>query len=365
LFETIAEVLTLINNYTFMRAYFFRCFNFILVVVLISSCSSTNLVFMNVQEPAPITMPPYIKAVGVINRSLPTEETKKVNVIDEVLSIEGPELDKAGAIESVAGLGDELSKNDRFTDVANLNDIDLRTTGAGVFPAALSWETVQQICTDRHLDALFSLELFDTDTKVNYTATPITVKTPFGSIPGFEHQANMTTYVKTGWRIYDPAGKNIIDEYTIGKTLNFSGKGITPALALEGLIGRKDAVKQAGNAAGHQYAITILPYWTRVTRDYYVRGTYNFKIAQRKARTGNWDEAAQLWEKETNNGKRKVAGRACYNMAIINEINGDLDAAIGWAQKSYENYNIRLALRYVNILRNRKARTNVLRQQEY
>ena len=42
-------------------------------------------------------------------------------------------------------------------------------------------------------------------------------------------------------------------------------------------------------------------------------------------------------------------------MAILGEINGDLDAAIQWAQKAYENYNNKLALKYVSILKNRKA----------
>jgi hypothetical protein len=47
-------------------------------------------------------------------------------------------------------------------------------------------------------------------------------------------------------------------------------------------------------------------------------------------------------------------------MAILNEINGDLDAAISWAQKSYEDYNNRLALQYVNMLRNRKQKVGKL-----
>jgi hypothetical protein len=60
----------------------------------------------------------------------------------------------------------------------------------------------------------------------------------------------------------------------------------------------------------------------------------------------------------------KIAGRAAYNMAIINEINGDLDAALKWAQKSYEDYNNKLGLNYVRILENRKAKNFALEQQE-
>ena len=69
---------------------------------------------MNIKEPAPVTMPSYIKIVGIINRSLASEETRKINVLDEVLSAEGPELDKAGAQESITGLKDQLMTNDRF-----------------------------------------------------------------------------------------------------------------------------------------------------------------------------------------------------------------------------------------------------------
>ena len=68
--------------------------------------------------------------------------------------------------------------------------------------------------------------------------------------------------------------------------------------------------------------------------------------------------------KETNNSSRKIAGRAAYNMAIINEINGDIDSALKWAQKSYEDSNNKLALDYVRILENRQYKNEVLVTQE-
>ena len=94
-----------------------------------------------------------------------------------------------------------------------------------------------------------------------------------------------------------------------------------------------------------------------------MRGTDNFKIAKRRAQTGNWDGAAELWEKEIDNPKSKVAGRAHYNMAIINEINGNLDEAIQWARKAYSDYNNKLALDYVRILEERERRNARLQEQ--
>jgi hypothetical protein len=336
----------------------------ILITALALSSCKTQQLYLNVVEPAPVTIPSYIKSAGIINRSMPTDETKAIDIIDKALSLEGANLDKDGAQESIKGLSDELLNNRRFTEVKTLNDIDFRTPKLLMFPNPLSWEIVDQICKETSIDALFSLEKFDTDTRINYSTRKVDIKTPLGSIPGLEHQADMETIVKTGWRIYDPAAKTILDEYIYEESIVFSGRGINPLLAAAALIGRKDAVNKVSNKAGHGYALRILPYQLRVMRDYYVKGTDNFKIARRKAQLGKWDEAGLLWEKETGNSSMKIAGRATYNMAIINEINGDLDSALQWAQKAWEDYNVKLALKYVRILENRKYKNDVLKMQE-
>jgi hypothetical protein len=324
------------------------------------SCSSTNLVFISVKEPAPVTVPGYIKSVTIVNRSKPSDQNRVIDDIHRVFSMESKNLVEEGGKACVNGLNDEMVANNRFDRIVKLDTTDLRTYGAGVFPAQLDWTQVEKICRETHTDALFALEMFDTDSKLNYSATPASIHTGFGSLPALESHVAMNTLVKTGWRMYDPKGRVVLDESYISKELQFAGNGINPVAAAGALIEKKEAVKQAGIAAGHLYATKIDPYWIRVTRDYFVRGNQNFYIARRKAQTGNWDAAGDLWLKETGSTKRKIAGRACYNMAIINEINGDIDSAIQWAQKAYEDYRIRIALHYVNILRNRKANNALL-----
>lgn len=335
----------------------------LLTALALFSCKTQQL-YLNVTEPAPVTLPSYIKSVGVINRSVPTDETKKLDILDKALSLEGVDLDKDGALESIRGLSDELMNNSRFVEVKTLNNIDFRTSALTDFPTPLTWEIVEKICSETKTDALFSLEKFDTDTHLNYSNRKVDLKTPLGTIPGIEHQADMETLVKTGWRIYDPSSKVVLDEYIFNQSIVFSGRGINPLVAASALVGRKDAVNQVSNKAGHGYALRIIPFRLRVMRDYYVKGTNNFKIAKRKAQVGKWDEAGLLWEKETANSSTKIAGRACYNMAIINEINGDLDSALKWAQKSYEDTNNKLALRYVRILENRRYKSDILKMQE-
>jgi hypothetical protein len=341
-----------------------KIYVFIIIVGLTLVSCKTNELYINVVQPAPVTLSPDIKKIGVINRSMPTDETKVADIIDKVLSLEGMDLDKEGALESISGLSEELTNNNRFTEVKTLNNIDFRASRIGILPPALSWRLVDSICTITGTDALFALERYDTDTKISYSTHSGKMNTPLGGLPMIEHQASMETIIKTGWRIYDPARMAIPDEFSFAESLSFNGKGINPLAAVEALTGRKEAVKQVSRNAGHSYAMRILPCRLRVTRDYFVRGTNNFKIAKRKAQTGKWDEAGQLWEKETLNQSNKIAGRACYNMAIINEINGFVDKALDWARKSYEDYGIRLALQYVRILEDRSYNEDLLKIQE-
>ncbi|HEY4965550.1 MAG TPA: DUF6340 family protein [Puia sp.] len=335
---------------------------FICVTLACASCSSTNLMSLSVMEPAPVSLPAGIKTVAVVNRTQASQATQGIDAMHKVLSLETNDLQKAGAKASMNGLSDELLKNNRFTDVKPLS-LDLRSYGAGIFPSALPWDSVDRICGQSNTDALFSLELFDTESKINYGATPANINVGLANIPAVEHHVNMTTSVKTGWRIYDPATRTILDEYVINRDISSSASGINPAVAASALNGRIEAVKDVSTQAGQAYAARILPYWIRVSRDYFVGGNDNFATAKRKAQAGNWDGAAAIWKQETKNPDGKLAGRACYNMAIISEINGNLDEAIQWAQKSYEDYKIRLALNYLNILNYRKRQNDLLKSQ--
>jgi hypothetical protein len=338
-------------------------FILLLIALACHSCVSTNLMSLSVMKPAPVSIPAYIKNVGIINRSKASDENKTLDAIHKAISLETNALVTDGANASISGLTTELMKNTRFSTVKPLTGLDLKTFGAGVLPSALAWDSVEKICRENNLDALFSLEFFDTESKLGLAAAPGSLRTALVNIPVLDGQVNMTTLVKTGWRIYDPSTRNILDEYMISKDIQISGRSVNPVAAVLPLAGRKEAVIQVSDQAGQAYACRIIPYWIRVSRLYFVGGSGDFTIAMRMAQTGDWDGAAKIWQQLTLSSKSKLAGRACYNMAIISEINGDLDGAIQWAKKAYENYNIRLALNYVNILNNRKSNDAILKDQ--
>ncbi len=333
------------------------------LIPLMVSCASTNRLTMTVTEPAPITIPKTITSVGLLNRYDSTS-SNVINKIDEVFSAEGKNFDKDASNKVLEGLNDLLKQQNRF-DVVILNDSTLSTTHTNNFPTTLPWDTVERLCHQNKVDVLYVLSYFDTDSNISYSTRQTYTQNILGvKIPVLEHHATANTLIKGGFKIYDPGNKFILDVFPFSKGITTSGKGINPAKALEALKMRKDLVMDASRLIGEDYALRIQPYKIRVARDYFVKGTDQFEIAKRKAQTGNWNGAAEHWEKELTNPKSKIAGRACYNMGIINEINGDLDAAITWVSKAYSDYNNKEALRYLNILKYRVAQNQRLAQQE-
>ncbi|MES2131918.1 MAG: DUF6340 family protein [Bacteroidota bacterium] len=337
---------------------------FIFFIGIFVSCK-TNLVYIHTTDPAPVTIPNSAKNAGIVNRSVPTDDNKALNTMHQALSVENLKLIKEAGAEGIAGLNNALTENKCFEMVKSLNQLDLRTPVAGSFPSQLPWKDVETICKDNGVDILFVLEVFDSQLKVIPLTNPTKINTVTDVINNVtQAQVDIVTTVKTGWRIYDPKNKYILDEFPQAQDMVVTANASTAINTVEAMLGRKEAIKQSANRLGRIYADRIIPYRITITRDYYVKGTQNFKIAMRKARTGNWEGAGELWLKDTQSAKRKIAGRACYNMAILNEINDDLEAAIKWAQTAYENYNNKLALGYVNNLKYRLQKRQKLQYQQ-
>jgi len=327
------------------------------------SCASTNHLTLSVTRPAPVYLPATVTRVAIINRSVPSADNRKLDKVDEILSLEGKNLDRDGADAAVNALYEEMSTFERFSDVKIIRNAHVKSSDSYQVPPALTWDTIDELCAKNDVDAIFSLSYYDTDSKIAYNVVEKQVVGPLGvKVPLLEHHATITTRIKTGWRIYDPSSRTIRDERTIDHVISATGVGINPVKAATAIMGRKEAVTQTSREIGSTYALNVLPQRTRVTRDYFVRGSDRFEIGKRRAQTGDWDGAAELWFEEVSNPKSEIAGRACYNMAIINEINGDLEAAIDWASRSYSDYGVNLGLTYLKILRQRSAENAQLEQ---
>ncbi len=340
-----------------------KIFPYLIISILLYSCSSTNNLTIRITNPAPINIPGDVKNVGIVNRTNSTVNST-LNKIDEIMTMELLTVDSSASLKLIDGLNDELIKNSRFNNVKNFSPMMLKNSAVGRFSPTLAKNKIVTICNDNNLDALFVLEYFDTDTRVNYSLIPVTTRILGVEVKAMETMASVRTNINAGWRIYNYSGDIIYDEFALKEHAMSTGRGINPLKAINAVTGQKKIVEQVSYNIGKKYALDLLPYSSRVHRIYFVRGTDNFKVGKRLAQIGKWDDAASYWEKETTNPKTKIAGRAYYNMAIINEINGDLDSAIDWAGKSHTLFYNKKALSYLNTLKFRKTKNDELIRQQ-
>jgi hypothetical protein len=221
----------------------------------------------------------------------------------------------------------------------------------------LSPEVLSEISDLTNADLLLSLDYFSS------VAEYLFLKSSNSS------RANVKT--NTIWSIYDLKTKeylnviNFVDDASWGK----GAHSIREAQRL--LPSRKDAVCNAADVAGENFVYELVPHWVKESRFYYVLNWkyLDIQAANKYAKENNWLKAASIWKKYVDSKNKNIAAQCMYNMAIVCEMQGNVDAAIEWAVKSfyvYENQNpnhASLCKDYIHQLSERKSDIHVLDKQ--
>ncbi len=322
-----------------------------LIMFGFTSCAVTSI-NLNVLVPAEIHVPSEINKLVVINRSLPGKEDKIRNVLEGVLTGEGLFVDRFGSEACINGLIDGLNHSPRFTAMA---DPKAGATGTGTrrFPQPLDWVTVQRICRENNADALLALEVFDSNNRLAFHNEQRTTRENGKNVTHTVHIARMRCSVESGWRIYYPVNRSIVDANIFNDWQQWSAEGPNQKAAQMGLPRQSNAVTDAGFFAGKQYSRRISPTWINQPRLLYKNGNSDMKYASRLARSNQWKDASAIWNKYTDTRDAKLSGRACFDLALAAEIEGDLQTAIQWTDKAYTRFNNRKALEYRKILEQR------------
>lgn len=326
-----------------------------------SGCAASH-VTIDVLKPATITLPRDIKTVVIANRSLPDKDSRAENIIEGALSGEMPRVDRYGSKECIRGLQTTLNNDSKFQAVVPGN-LDIRGTGTARFPAILDWRDVEQICNTRSADALITLATFDSDQKIVHSKRMVQRKQGNSTVKHPVYTATREVRVRAGWRIYYPKSKKVLDENVYSDVRTWSADDESGARAEAKLIPLNEAVNATGHYAGQQYASHISPTWISVTRAYYKKGNEDMKKANRMVRNNDWEEAMRIWQQYTDSPDNKLAGRACHNMALAAEMQGDLREALEWAKKAYYDHGEKKSGNYIAVLKRRISDQQKLQQQ--
>ena len=167
------------------------------------------------------------------------------------------------------------------------------------------------------------------------------------------------------WSVYDFIEKKRLDKYNYTDTLYWEREGYMKAEVDKNMPGVEQCIREASYFAASDYAKRVFPGWQTELRYYFITGNTDFKIAAELVKKNKWEEASALWEKYTKDIDKEIASRACFNLALANEMSGNIDIAIAWAETSEKIKKKSRTRYYIYNLKMRKEEIEKLGKQIY
>lgn len=328
----------------------------ILLLGCLSCADRTRTVTMRALQPAVITFPSSVDSLVVVDRTV--FDQNNLNILEGILTGELPNEDKAGVQILISSFQNQIQQSPRF----NVKIAEERLIGnsmTAAFPDQLSWDQINHLCTKYMADAVVSIEIFDTDFIItNGTRTVKKKKSIDGvmtDIDGTEYYAQGVGNITIGLKLYDPQAQSIIDQEYFQRTKTWTETGINTADALAKLVSKGQATQYLGKLVGENYAKKITPSYYNITRGFRAKSKKCPQLEQgtRYADVAKWEEAANVWKQGLVNAPTKEAGYLAQNIAIANEVLGNMQEAVNWAEKSYVQYGNKDARDYASRLKRR------------
>ncbi|MBV6440327.1 MAG: hypothetical protein DYG98_10555 [Haliscomenobacteraceae bacterium CHB4] len=327
----------------------------LLALALLTGCMrSTSL---TVLQPAQFKVAEHITKVAVVDRSKPSNGW--LNTLEGLFTGEAIGQDRRSREEAVKGLTSALTRTPRFNVVST--GIEMTGSKAGVnLPPPMDWNEIERICGDYSADAVAAIESFDSDNSVNTRRVDEKKKDKNGKYyTETRYDALQRTGVRMGWRLYDPKTRVILDEFVTDDYLERQSSGRSERDAVGRLPSQISVTRDVAYNVGLEYGARIAPTYVQVHRQYYAKAKgYEDQMskAARYAQGNAWDRAAEIWKNiEARAGdNQKARGRAAYNMAVAAEKNGNLDIALEWAKKAWNDYGNKKARNYIHIIQQRQ-----------
>lgn len=150
--------------------------------------------------------------------------------------------------------------------------------------------------------------------------------------PEFENSTMMeTVYTLLYWSVSYP-GDSSKHEYKRPDNL-FYGDSVHPYF-FGSEEKHREMISNAAQSLGESFAAELVPHWEKMERMYYLSHNPRMLLAEKYLLSENYLKAAEIYRPLTNNKNPHIAAKASYNMALICEMEGNLDAALDWLNQS-------------------------------
>ncbi|HZL11420.1 MAG TPA: DUF6340 family protein [Prolixibacteraceae bacterium] len=325
--------------------------------ILLVSCKSyyAALTIENIQ-PAKEELPSDIQSLTLMNRSMNNQflnhqvDSLQMYFYRNNYQLSKIVLDSTAVDTTVQALAALLFESGRYDVVVPVERNIYRSLFYEILPDTLNPDQVKKICTDYNTDALMVLERFSTKTMADYSAEKYNDPT---TGTNYSFYATLDLKYNAFFRIYKPGNKTWIKEIELTDTIYWESADFSQ----ERLFSKLPSIKQALINAGIKVALDmddkLSPTWIPEKRGYFLFKTKGDR-GQQFMNENNTEEAAKYWREMAQSENKKIRSKAEYNLALIGELNGDIDAAIDWGLKSFYSYYRHQTETYLKKLKIRK-----------
>jgi hypothetical protein len=319
-------------------------------VLFLAACQTTSTA-LRVLKPAEFKISEDIKTIAVVDRARPSNGA--INVLEGMLSGELIGADREGRRRAVSGLIEGLTRTPRFQVKSTGIELDGSKSGNTML-APLDWAYIEKVCRDYNVDAVATIELFDSEQDLRRSTRTVKEKDKDGKETSrLAYDVSRRISVQMGWRLYDPKTRIVVDEARTSRDKTDTGSGNSEAKAADNMPSPYRLIENLGYDAGLAYGARIAPTYVTIHRTFYDNvkgaGSEDMKRAARYAEGGDWLKAMSIWENlAKNNADKKTAGRASLNMAVGCEVLEKFEDAYQWAKKAYGDHGNSEAKSYMN-----------------
>lgn len=310
---------------------------FFLIGIIVASCKSNYaIITIENNQPAKEELSPDIQSITLMNRSMTSqflnhrEDSLQMYFYRKGFQLSNIVLDSTAADTTIRALAELMFESGRYDVVVPLERNFKRTLSYEILPDTLSPELVGEICSNFNTNALMVLERFSTKTMADYSAER-------SQDNAVSYSATLDLKYDAFFRIYKPGRKTLVKEIALSDTIYWESVDYTQ----ERLFSKLPSIKQALINAGIKVALDIdtklSPSWIPEKRGYFLFKSKEDR-GQQFMNENKYEEAGKYWAEMAKSTNKKTRSKAEYNLALINELNGDIDKAIEYGLKSFYSF---------------------------
>lgn len=296
------------------------------VVILLSSCGSMLYTSIDVLRPASVTFTPEASRLLIVNNTVrqPEDYGHRTQFFNEKARVESKKTDSL-PLFCIEALAQEISGREYFSNIT-LHNININSNTDFFTITNIPFDTVNALCDRYDSDVILSLERIRVIDKID----------EYYLNDEAEFYLALEARYETRWSVYYPQ-KTSYETITIRDTLFWDARTGSKRRAMEMLPNRYDALIDGALYNGRNSINKFIPYWDKVDRYFFSGGNKLLTQGMDSVTVKSWEGATKVWEGIlTSKASSFTKAKAAHNIAVVNEISGNMEAAWNYIEKAVD-----------------------------